>query len=127
MTMEVYLIRNEQRSGPHTEGDVQALVAAKEIERICLAWREGLPGWLPLEEVVTLPTRPPPAAFPAGLPPVPTRATKETRIKSVLYDLEKRLATTNFGQVIDRLDGKFMSMIGLILIVVIKFACHHAP
>ena len=123
--MEVYLIRNEQRSGPHTEGDVQALVATKEIDRTCLAWREGLPGWLPLEDVVTLPAILPHTSFPAGLPPVPTRVTQKSGIKSALHSLEKRFAAMQFGQMIERNEGKFMPVIGLIIIVVIKFACHH--
>ena len=53
--MDLYLLRHEQQTGPHTEAETRALVAAGKVERTCLAWQEGLAEWIPLEQVVALP------------------------------------------------------------------------
>ena len=47
------------------------MVVSGRMMRSNLAWREGLTGWLPLEQVATLPERPSPPPVPKGLPPVP--------------------------------------------------------
>ena len=86
--MEIYLQSGEEQTGPYGEAELCALVTSGRVMRSDLAWREGQSGWLPLEQVVTLPPRPipPPVpkrmpaasiaepSFPAGLPPLPPKA-----------------------------------------------------
>ncbi len=123
--MEVYLARNEQRTGPHTATEVQAMVAAHEIDRSCLAWREGMADWLPLGEVVPLTTTAPPSPFPAGLPPIPVRMAKKAGIKGTIQTLEKRVEASPAGPLIARHEKWVGPIIGAILIMLVKFGCHH--
>ena len=67
--MSIYLFLNEQQSGPYTEDHLRAMLAAGSISPAQLAWRDGLPGWQPLNTILTiapvpppLPSRPPPAS-----------------------------------------------------------------
>lgn len=71
--MDVYLYRGDQQTGPYTDAEARALLASSQITRACLAWREGMAEWLPLEEVVALPKPPSLPSVAKGLPPVPPR------------------------------------------------------
>jgi len=66
--MNVYIIHNKQQSGPHSETEVLAMIGSGQVFRDDLAWKEGLPEWVPLQQTITLPPLPP---VPADLPPVP--------------------------------------------------------
>ncbi len=62
------------------------MVSSGQTMRGDLAWREGMPDWLPLEQVVSLPARPAPPPLPkgpprppAGLPPVPVQMRPQPR------------------------------------------------
>ncbi len=125
--MEVYLAQNEQQTGPHTAAEVQAMIAASQIDRSCLAWREGMPNWLPLEQVVPLAVTPLPSPFPAGLPPVPVRATKKATIKETLQDLGERVEASKAGPLIARYERWVSAITGGMLIIMMRFACHHGP
>ena len=74
--MDLYLFRQEQQTGPYTEADARALVAAAEIEHTCLAWQEAMPEWILLNPVLDLSARPSRSPSLVGLPqcsPVPVR------------------------------------------------------
>ena len=70
--MEIYLQQGEEQTGPHREDEVCAMVSSGQTTRSDLAWREGLPDWLPLEQVVSLPARPAPPPLPKSAPRPPT-------------------------------------------------------
>ena len=55
-----------QQFGPHTEVELASLLAAGNISHTALIWREGLPRWIPITNVVPLPA--------SVSPPVPTYA-----------------------------------------------------
>ena len=69
---QYYLVVNGQRSGPHVLAHVQHWIAAGQLAATVLAWRDGLSGWVPLNQVPELASlfatvAPPP--FPGGEPP----------------------------------------------------------
>ena len=124
--MELYLYLNEQQTGPFTDAQARTLVFNGEIGRGCLAWREGMPDWLPLEQVIAFPPpRPGRSACPEGLPALPVRPVKATGVKDWSDQLEKRLAATKFGPLIERhgrLIGRVVSGIALMAFIV---KCRH--
>ena len=72
----ITLTRDGQTFGPYSETQILDLVKEGEISRNELAWKDGLPDWKPLTEVVDL-----------GMPPLPL----PVRIQDVLKkpDVEK--------------------------------------
>jgi len=66
--MNIHLFHNGLQSGPHSEAEVRALLASGMLYSQDLAWKKGLPSWVPLNQVITLPALP---TSPAELPPVP--------------------------------------------------------
>ena len=120
--MDLYLYRHDQQTGPYTEVEARALVADGEITAQCLAWREGLSEWLPLEQVIALPPRP---VHTQGLPPVPARPVKATGIKAWSDHLEKLLATTKFGPVVDQYGGRIGRVVWGIVLMIFIVKCRH--
>jgi hypothetical protein len=49
--MNWYYAQGEQRQGPVSEADFEALIAAGTITPETLVWKEGMANWLPLREV----------------------------------------------------------------------------
>jgi hypothetical protein len=62
--MSFYLLIHEQQSGPHSEEVVRAMLKAGEITRQQMAWKEGMPVWQPVYQIMALDPSP-------SLPPVP--------------------------------------------------------
>jgi hypothetical protein len=62
--MEFFIIRDGQQTGPFNEETVRSLLQKGGVRAGDMAWRKGLPGWLPLNEVLDpgseRPTAPPP-------------------------------------------------------------------
>lgn len=69
-----YLVhKHGQQLGPFSEATLRQKLATGELTLMDMAWREGLPGWMPLKNVIppemaSLPGAPP-AATPPPLPP----------------------------------------------------------
>jgi len=68
--MSIYLYLNEQQSGPYSEAQLRAMLAAGTISPAQLAWRDGLPGWQPLNTILSIAPVPPP---PPPRPPPPPK------------------------------------------------------
>jgi hypothetical protein len=51
--MNWYYAHGDQRQGPVSESDFDALIAAGTITESTLVWKEGMPNWAPLREVRT--------------------------------------------------------------------------
>lgn len=49
--MEIWLIRNGEKSGPFHDYDIRGRIAHEELEKDDYAWHEGLPGWKTLGEI----------------------------------------------------------------------------
>jgi hypothetical protein len=49
--MTLYIVKNGQKLGPYSIADAQALVAAGTVKANDWTWYEGLPNWIPLEQV----------------------------------------------------------------------------
>ncbi len=69
--MEIFVIREGQQTGPFNEDNVQKLLKSGGLGADAMGWRKGLPGWLPLGEVLKpgseRPTTPPPAPGLSGI------------------------------------------------------------
>ena len=66
--MQIYVFKNNQRTGPFTLEQVQANLKGGIFNSADLCWYDGLPNWSP---VSTLPDCAPPAPpFPPGMPPI---------------------------------------------------------
>ena len=50
--MDIFIIRNGEQAGPYDDAAVEALLAQGGVGPQDLAWRNGLPRWLPLAEVM---------------------------------------------------------------------------
>ena len=62
-----YFSQNGETSGPISEADLQARVAAGSLLPTVNVWREGMAGWLPYNQVSPAAAAPPP--FPPPGPP----------------------------------------------------------
>jgi hypothetical protein len=64
--MEIFIIRDGEQTGPFRDETVQSMLAQRQIRSSDMAWRKGLPAWLPLSEVLNPgsehPTEPPPVS-----------------------------------------------------------------
>ncbi len=69
--MEIFVIREGQQTGPFDEGNIQKLLKSGGLRDEDMGWHQGLPGWLPLGEVLKpgseRPTTPPPAPGLSGI------------------------------------------------------------
>ncbi len=71
--MDIFILRNGEQTGPFSDQSVEALIAKGGLRLQDMAWRKGLPAWLPLSEVLNpgseKPTEPPPAMQVSGVRP----------------------------------------------------------
>ena len=69
--MEIFIIREGQQTGPFNEEAVQKLLKSGGLHGTDMGWRKGLPGWLPINEVLhpgsEQPSAPPPAPGMSGI------------------------------------------------------------
>ena len=77
--MDIYILRNHRQIGPFSDDATQTLLRQGTVSAEDLAWRPGIPKWLPLGEVLnTLSSgtgeSPSPPAVPAGANPEPATA-----------------------------------------------------
>lgn len=67
--MATYLSQNNQQAGPFADADILASLAAGRCSPEDLAWRDGMPAWVPLRTLF-------PSAAPAlQPPPLPVKPT----------------------------------------------------
>jgi len=52
MSATIFVLRNGQQSGPYTAGQVREMVGDGSLQPSDMAWREGLPEWKALSDVV---------------------------------------------------------------------------
>ena len=50
--MQLFIIRDGQQTGPVSEDTVHALIQQGDLRMSDMGWRKGLPGWLPLAEIL---------------------------------------------------------------------------
>ncbi len=71
--MEIFVIHDGLQTGPFNEDSIQKLLKSAALRNQDMGWRKGLPGWVPLNEVLspgsTLPSEPPPAPGLSGIRP----------------------------------------------------------
>lgn len=58
--MKILVQHAGQQLGPFTDAEAQAALSAGTISLSDLAWREGSPDWMPLSQVLSAPSVPPP-------------------------------------------------------------------
>jgi hypothetical protein len=66
--MEIVISKNGKREGPYSEAQVHSYVKQGHLTSSDLAWHKGIPKWVPLSQVMTLPP-----VDPSVPPPLPTR------------------------------------------------------
>ena len=78
-TLEIYLARGEERSGPYSEERVRSLLSQGQLDGNELAWHEGRTDWMAIREILNnLPSsEKPPATVPARKPSVDTQMPRE--------------------------------------------------
>jgi hypothetical protein len=62
--MSIYLLQNQQQTGPYTEDQVRHLLQTAMVTGATLGWKEGMPGWSPISAIL-------PASAPASAPAPP--------------------------------------------------------
>jgi hypothetical protein len=69
--MDIFILRNGEQTGPFSEQTVQTLLSQGGVRSQDMAWRKGLPAWLPVSEVLNpgsqKPSEPPPAVQVSGV------------------------------------------------------------
>jgi hypothetical protein len=65
--MSIYLLQNEQQTGPFTDDQIQQMLRSATVPASTLGWKEGMAGWEPLSSFVTIPS----PASPSFAPPSP--------------------------------------------------------
>ena len=80
--MDIFILRNGEQSGPFSEQNVQTLLNQEAVRITDMAWRKGLPAWLPLSEVLNpgseKRSEPPPAMQLSGIKSAPVTAKAPT-------------------------------------------------
>ena len=66
-----YTASDGRQTGPVSEGDLQALIAAGSVRPSDMVWREGLSAWTSAASAFNRATEPPPLGHPPAPPPVP--------------------------------------------------------
>ena len=122
--MDLYLFRDERQTGPYTEADARALVAAGEIERTCLAWQEGMAEWSPLDQVLDLEAPPPAPAVPMGLPPVPSR-TQPNPMPSRLPAAKQPSKPFKVADLLGLINVYGVGALVLVFLLLRLSGCHH--
>lgn len=76
--MEIFVLRDGQQTGPFNPETVQTLCERGGLSLHDMAWHQGLPGWLPLGEVLNpgseRPSAPPPTPISSGIRPAPKKS-----------------------------------------------------
>ena len=54
-TMQIFILQDNQQTGPFDETAVHQMVATGTVPRTALAWHEGLADWVPLNEILAFP------------------------------------------------------------------------
>jgi hypothetical protein len=68
--MQIYVLKNNQKTGPFTLDVVQANLKAGIFSPADLCWYDGMPNWLPVSALPDCASAQ--SAFPPGMPPVTT-------------------------------------------------------
>lgn len=102
--MDIYLHQNGVQAGPFTEEQVRDMVGVGAVSPKDFAWRDGLPEWRPLDEVISMSAPPPP---PPPEPPEPELAPPVSRDFSALPQKEPQSSGL----------GLAAAVIGILLIV----------
>lgn len=73
--MDIFILHGGEQTGPFDEQAVQKLIKSGAARPQDMAWRKGLPAWLPVSEVLNpgseKPSEPPPVAQVSGGQPAP--------------------------------------------------------
>src|SRR6266516_2110795 len=79
----IHIIKNNRQEGPYPEEEVRQKIFNGELVLTDLGWREGLPNWTSLSELLGMQAPPP---LPIGTPsssPLPVTTTSKSRPASV--------------------------------------------
>ncbi len=68
-SMQYYVVKDGQKCGPYLEEEVRQRMISGEFSGVELVWREGLPGWVPLPQILSGPI--PASALTGMVPPMP--------------------------------------------------------
>ena len=87
--MDIFILRNGEQTGPFSEPTVQQMLTEGGLRSKDMAWRKGLPAWLPVSEVMNPGTEklnsPPPAMQVSGVSaPAPVKNAPTAKQKALL-------------------------------------------
>jgi hypothetical protein len=86
--MDIFILRSGEQTGPFSAQTVETLLSQGAVRASDMAWRKGLPAWLPLSEVLNpgsqKPSEPPPAVQLSGVKALPIAPTAPTSKQKVL-------------------------------------------
>jgi hypothetical protein len=84
--MSIYLLQNEQQTGPFTDDQIQQMLRSAAVPASTLGWKEGMAGWEPLSSFVVAPS--PVSSLPSHAnPPLPTRRSSPLGLISFIISL----------------------------------------
>ncbi|MDB6063812.1 MAG: hypothetical protein JWR26_20 [Pedosphaera sp.] len=67
--MEIFVTKNQQQQGPYAADEVRARIVSGQLSESDLGWHKGLPGWVPLAQLLASG-----AVGPVGTPPIPLKS-----------------------------------------------------
>ncbi len=86
--MDIFILRGGEQTGPFDEQAVQKLIKTGAVRPQDMAWRKGLPAWLPVSEVLNpgseKPSEPPPVVQVSGVRSAPQSVTPATAKQKAL-------------------------------------------
>ena len=82
--MSIYLLQNEQQTGPFTEDQVQHMLQTAAVPGSTLGWKEGMAGWEPVSTFVATATA---AGAAHESPPLPPRRNSPLGLISFIVSL----------------------------------------
>lgn len=97
--MDIFILRNGEQTGPYSEPAVQQMLTKGELRSKDMAWRKGLPAWIPLGEVMNPGTEklnsPPPTMQVSGVnAPTPVKNAPTAKQKALLKYLGVEIPAT---------------------------------
>jgi len=98
---DIFLAKNGQQQGPYSSEDIQQAISIGQISPSDLAWKEGMPDWVPVSTLIptTVSAMVHPVASSAPQQPVSGLNANEIRCPgcgNVVYTTQKRCPRCNF-------------------------------
>jgi len=82
MQEQIYITRSGQRWGPYTREQCVEMLGAGQLVPMDMAWRQGMPDWRPLGEVLPINFQPPAPIVPVQAHQVPVRQSVVSQVST---------------------------------------------